>query len=165
MIIGIDPGAKGGLAVLTDDGGVVFAVGLPSLVGLVDELVNLRDTREKDDPLFCFMEQAKAFPGQGVVSMFNYGTGYGQLIGVLTALRIRYELVPPHVWTKEMLAGSHIPRSSETKTKKDKTRNIEAARRLFPDVDDVRKTKPHEGVVDALLIAEHGRRRRMGGPL
>lgn len=153
MIIGIDPGKTGGMACLTDDGKVCWTHEHCSTVAYLDELIIARDGC--DTSLFAFVERAQSFPGQGISSTFNYAQGYGEIIGCLIALRIRFELVPPAIWTKEILLGAKPP-----KGKKDKTRNIETARRLFPDEAEIRKNKPHLGIVDALLIAEYGRRRR-----
>ena len=62
------------------------------------------------------------------------------------------EVVSPTSWTKEMLRG--VPGDG-------KGRNILAAKRLFPDVD-LRKSDrarvDHDGICDALLICEFGRR-------
>ncbi len=160
MIVGIDTGKTGGIAQLMHNGEIVWATSMPSMQELVEELCILRDSSACG--LFVFLEKAQAFPGQGVVGMFNYGDHYGQLQGILIALRIPYELVPPQTWTKSMLSGTVAPRSAEKKIKKDKSRNIEAARRLFPTLEELRKAKPHTGIVDALLIAEYGRRKRMG---
>src|SRR3990167_9430112 len=38
----------------------------------------------------AILERAQAFPGQGVVSMFNIGRGFGMLEGILAALEIPY---------------------------------------------------------------------------
>lgn len=160
MIIGIDPGATtGGIAIMLDHGEVMMLWEMPSIVELVYEFTALK--AGADSSLFAYVEKAQAFPGQGVVSMFNYGLGYGQILGVLGALEIPYELIHPRVWSKEMLTGTSEPVQSK-KLKKDKSRNIEAARRLFPSLPELRAKKPDSGIVDALLIAEYGRRRRQG---
>ena len=62
-------------------------------------------------------------PGQGVVSMFNFGQNYGFIQGVLKAYNIPFELVPPAKWKKEFSVTS------------DKNTSIEVAKRLFPNVN------------------------------
>jgi hypothetical protein len=89
-------------------------------------------------------------PHQGVVSMFTFGTGWGQVRGICTGLGIPYQLVRPQEWQREMLAGQ--PKGSE----------YLVASRLWPLTDwrsSARAVKPHSGLVDAALIAEYCRRR------
>lgn len=98
---------------------------------------------------FCVVEHVNAMPGQGVTSCFSFGQNFGFILGLLTAFRIPYELVRPLKWKKEFSCTS------------DKNTSIEVAQRLFPGVD-LRRTpqcrKPHDGVAEALLLAEWGRR-------
>lgn len=123
-------------------------------------LKSFRDNPEHDS-IHVFLEKAQCMPGNGLVSMFNYGVHFGHLEGFLIALEIPYTLVSPHVWAKEMHEGaSHADRP------KDKSRQI--VKRLFPTLDITNPDNPrartaHEGIMDALLIAEYGRRRRSGG--
>ena len=62
--IGIDPGAKGGLAVIRD-GGITVA---PYEKSRYIELLS----RVPPDSVCC-LEHVHAMPGQGVTSMFNFG--------------------------------------------------------------------------------------------
>lgn len=157
MILGIDPGKSGAAILLSPDG----EIHPQSLCGLdsahafnhwlkYGSLWSLID--------FIYIEKAQAMPKNGAVSMFNYGQGFGEIIGIVTALQIPYELVPPAKWTKEMLAG--VPAGIEGKE-----RARIACERLFPEANLLatpRCKKPHEGLVDALLIAEWGRRKTYG---
>ncbi len=149
--MGIDTGAKGALAVLGGDSNLcefwlleeVFSGNKISF----DQVVKAYGVE------FVFIEKAHAFPGQGVVSMFNYGVSFGRVIGWVESLALSYELITPHKWQKVMHAGC------SGKTAKDKSK--QAAKRLFPK-EDFRASegcvKLHDGLIDALLIAEYGRR-------
>jgi crossover junction endodeoxyribonuclease RuvC len=100
---------------------------------------------------FCVVEHVNAMPGQGVTSCFSFGQNFGFILGLLTAFRIPYELVRPQKWKKEFSCTS------------DKNTSISVAQRLFPGVDLRRTpkcTKPHDGMAEALLMAEHARRLR-----
>jgi crossover junction endodeoxyribonuclease RuvC len=82
--------------------------------------------------------------------MFNFGTSFGWLQGMLDALGISYELVRPQKWKKEFSCTS------------DKNTSIAVAKRLFPGVDlrrTERCTKDHDGKAEALLMAEYCRRK------
>lgn len=144
-IIGIDPGKKGAIVIL--DGSNVILHQMPEDANTI---VNILSDYVSDSHVF--LEKSQAMPGQGVSSMFNYGTGFGTLLGILAALKIPHTLVHPKTWCKVMHAG--------TADAEAKVRSLEAARRLFPSVQFVRPrcTKPDEGYIDAILIAEYGRR-------
>lgn len=154
-ICGIDPGKKGALCMLEVTGGF--------------NMCKLREMPDNEQDLFhtlvdlcpgidhVFVEKAQVMPSkgraQGSVGMFNYGDGFGQIKGILAAMRIPYTLVPPRTWTKVMHAGCDVGDP--------KARSLEAVRRLFPNIE-LRRTDRcrnlDEGFIDALLIAEYGRR-------
>lgn len=140
--IGIDPGKDGALAVLYPDGSVYV---LPfDKAGYVSVLTGLHEGYVK-----AILEHVGAMPGQGSVSMFHFGENFGWLQGVLDTLMIPYELVRPQKWKKEFSCTS------------DKNTSIKVAKRLFPKTDLRRTPKckgPHDGICEALLMAEYGRR-------
>ena len=147
MIVGIDPGKGGGLAYIDPAGG---AAGRPMpMVGKEIDGHELATLLHNLNPAMVIVEKSQAMPGQGVTSMFNYGVGFGRLLGILEALGIPYRLVTPQAWKKVVLAG----------TAKDKDAAIQFCRRAFPRVSLTpgQKRKPHDGVADALCMAEYGR--------
>ena len=99
------------------------------------------------------LEKQQAMPGQGRVSMFRIGLGYGMWQGLLCALGLPYTLAHPKTWQKVMLSDVN-----KTDTKQ---AALLVAQRLYPDADfraTERCKKAHEGIVDALMMAEYGRR-------
>lgn len=48
------------------------------------------------------IERVHAWPGGGVAGMFRFGTTFGQILGVVQALELSYELVEPSKWKREM---------------------------------------------------------------
>ena len=101
-------------------------------------------------PMVCCVEKVGAMPGQGVVSMFNFGHNLGLIEGLLKAYGISYQMVPPQTWKKEFSLSS------------DKAKSIEVCQKLFPDVSLLateRSRKPNDGIAEALLMAEYARRR------
>ena len=145
-IVGIDPGKTGGIAVHRSEGGWV-AYPMP-LSGKELDLVGLAQLLGGLAPDVVVMEKVHAMPGQGVTSMFTFGQGYGAIMGIVAALRLRLELVTPQAWKKLILAGSL----------KDKDAATAYVRRAFPSIDFVlpRCRTPHLGMVDAVCIAEYG---------
>ena len=150
IYIGIDPGKNGGIAKINTDTGFVKTVTF-SEESLISELEGY--FMFDKSPLRCVLEKVNAMPGQGVVSMFNFGQNYGFIQGVLKAYGIPYELVTPQKWKKEFSCTS------------DKNTSIEVCKRLFPNVNlkaTERCKKDHDGIAEALLIAEYGRRHYNG---
>ena len=82
--------------------------------------------------------------------MFHFGKAAGFIEGVLCALGIPFQLIPPQRWKKEYSLGS------------DKQQSVDACRGLFPNVSLLpteRCRKPSDGMAEALLMAEYARRR------
>lgn len=145
IYIGIDPGKNGGIAVLGSD--YVFCA-----VYSDTELLNACRMLEGMN-VICCLERVHAMPKQGVSSTFNFGMNFGFIQGVLKAYEIPYELVTPQKWKKEFSCTS------------DKNTSIEVCKRLFPSVNlkaTERCKKDHDGMAEALLIAEYGRRHYNG---
>lgn len=157
VFIGIDPGKDGALAIL---GYRETPILVPfSETEYANQLRRL-DAAQRfvapfvsaDKPrveVFCVVEHVNAMPGQGVTSCFSFGQNFGFILGLLTAFRIPYELVRPQRWKKAFGCTS------------DKNTSIEVVQRMFPGVD-LRRTprcaKPHDGICEALLMAEYARR-------
>jgi hypothetical protein len=97
------------------------------------------------------IEKVTAFPNGSRASAFTFGDGYGMWKGICVGLGLRYELVKPKKWQREMLAGMQGGKDA----------SCIKAMELFPDVDlkkGPRTQKLHDGRADALLMAEYARR-------
>jgi hypothetical protein len=139
MIVGVDPGAKGAVC------GIDYETHEPEFCNIETFLDTTWDAEH------IFIEKAQAMPGQGTVSMFNYGVGFGRILQKAHSVGVPYTLVHPRTWTKVMWAGT----DSKLKPKQ---RSKQAAERLFPGV-----TFKGDGQIDAALIAEYGRRQLGNG--
>jgi crossover junction endodeoxyribonuclease RuvC len=146
-LVAIDPGLSGAIAIRV--GSTVTVQPLP-LAGKLLDLAELANIIRQAQPTLAIVEKVHAMPGQGVVSMFTFGHGYGAIQGILSTLGVPYELVTPQAWKGVILAG----------TTKDKNASIAYCRRAFPSVSLVpsRCRKPHDGMADALCLLEFGRR-------
>ena len=141
--IGIDPGKSGALALLTEDGQC-------TVVPFHESAYITILSAASGPSSVCCLEKVGAMPGQGVVSMFNFGHNLGYIEGLLQAFDISYQLVPPQTWKKEFCVTS------------DKNTSIEVCRKLFPHVcllPTARSRKPSDGMAEAMLMAEYARRR------
>ena len=145
-IAGIDPGKSGGIAFLSEAG--PLAEPMP-LCGKEIDGRYLAEWLKESAPDLVVVEKVGAMPGQGVTSMFTFGTGFGRVLGVIEALGLPYRLVTPQAWKKVVLAG----------TSRDKTAAVEFVNRAYPALNLApgRKRVPHDGMADAVCIAEYGR--------
>ena len=150
IYVGIDPGQKGGYAVIakTETGQAVFAYPWDDSFFAM-EMASLMQMKEHG--IVAAVEKVGARPGQGTVSMFNFGKSAGYIEGVLSALGIPYQLVPPNKWKKECsLIGQ------------DKQASIVTCRKLFPELDLKRTERcrtDSDGKAEATLLAEYARRK------
>ena len=147
---GIDPGKDGCLAILGyRDAPILVPFDEAEYADWLRRLT-LVARNDVGGRVSCVVEHVGAMPGQGVTSCFSFGQNFGFILGLLTAFCIPYELVRPQKWKKEFSCTS------------DKNTSIEVAQRMFPGVD-LRRTprcsKPHDGVCEAILMAEYCRRR------
>ena len=161
-IIGIDNGLDGGIVSLCPDGAVLRADVMPTVklgkrrqYDLVT-LADLFNYAAHHTRCAVFIEQSKPMPRvmKGVTGAWSSGYTFGIAIGMLAALRISYTVVRPQEWQRAMFAG--LPADATTKQK-----SVIVAQRLWPSVDwtrSERATKAHDGMTDAALIAEAGRR-------
>lgn len=149
IYIGIDPGKQGAVACINPDGSLVV-----DHTPVIDKEYDIHKmgmllikSKALSTQVFVVIERAQAMPKQGVVSMFEFGKGYGIWLALLTTFAFPYQIIHSRVWTKEMLAGS--PEIG-------KIRGIEVARRLFPTWNPALKKDLF--CADAILLAEFARR-------
>lgn len=147
IFIGIDPGKSGGIAVIK--GEQVRTMPYSDEM-LMKEMYFEKLCIDLRGGGICCLEKVGAMPGQGVTSMFNFGVSYGYIKGVLEAIGIPYQEIPPQRWKKEFGLNSS------------KAASVDVCRKLFPDVNLLatdRCRKPHDGMAEALLLAEYARRK------
>ncbi len=146
---GIDPGKKGSISIISPQRTVFKVIPTPMIKMKKKndyDIPAMLDILKKYPNSFVLIERAQAMPGQGVVSMFSIGYGYGVWIALLTALGIPFVEIHPRVWTNKLLKG--VPGEG-------KSRNYKAAKSLFPCW--VTKYKYEREYCDSLLLAEYGR--------
>lgn len=151
IYLGVDPGAKGGLAAIDENSKVLFAVPM-SRENLVNYIKKLHyDIIETNDGVIACVEKVGAMPGQGVTSMFSFGKSAGFIEGVLESFQIPYQLVPPQTWKK-----------SFSLLHKDKKASIETCKQLFPGVNLLpteRCRKESDGLAESILMALFAKRK------
>jgi crossover junction endodeoxyribonuclease RuvC len=161
LIIGIDIGAQGALALLDESG---------ALIG-VDDMPVLQDgpagRRAVNAPLLAaiifkshadhaFVEFVGARPGEGAVGAFAFGRSRGVIEGVLGAAGIACTFIAPAAWKRAV----GIPPGKDGA--KDAARS-EAIRR-WPNHAECFARIKDDGRAEAALIAVAGLARKGGAP-
>lgn len=181
LVLGIDPGFTGGLAIIDSKTlEVVEKCPMPMIevkkqksrkVRKTDpeygkqktktytgthKMVNLHKLNAKLERMseqvgVAYLEQVHARPAEGVSSSFRFGQGYGNLEAFLIAHGIKTVYVTPQAWTKKIHKG--VTSSIDAKGK-----SVIIVNRLYPKEEIILEgcKKPHEGLVDAILIARYG---------
>lgn len=155
MIIGVDVGKSGALALLNNDGSIVEIHDMP----VKEVMVGTKERSEVDavvlaEILFTWMRQfpevraiiehVSSMPSDGHVGAFRFGESYGILKGVFGAVGIPYDLIRPQAWKKEYgLLGS------------EKEMSRICVKMLYPEATEFQRKKD-DGRADAVLIARTG---------
>lgn len=148
MIVGIDPGTKGGLCLMTDRGEVVETI---SLTGLKEKEVAFALAKWDevcDTPPHVFIEKVGYIRGDGAGGSFTFGAVFGLLRGIVLGLGWNPHYVYPMVWQSALVCMSG-GNKNVTKGK---------AIELFPGYHAQRPRGIVHDIADSILIAEYGRR-------
>ena len=160
IYIGIDNGLTGGIVALSDHPG-------PPIAKIVMPTRGKKKGNEVDATavnawfhkisggyyggITVLLETPGKF-AKGVQAISSMWDSYGAIRGVLESRGIRHHRITPQSWQKTMLVGC----------KKGDTKPAAKARvaQLWPEeswLATLRCSKPHDGMIDAALIAEYGR--------
>jgi crossover junction endodeoxyribonuclease RuvC len=148
IIIGVDPGISGGIAIIRADGVPLLCEPLPIIrdgsLAWVDggRMQSILIDTLEGSPACALIERAQPMPKQGSASGFNYGVGFGSLLAIFQARGIPIELIAPSRWKGAMGLTSK------------KTLSLDKARLLYPSIDLPRAKD--EGRAEALLLAHYG---------
>ena len=154
LYVGIDPGLDGAVAVIDVKRSLISVQDTPTItvkkgkkqrrLYLESQMATILENVRASGHVVCVgLENIHAMPGQGTVSMFNMGVGFGLWLGLLAALRLPLRRIEPAKWKREMgiAVGS------------DKAQSIVRALQIFPLADQLLKRKKDDGRADALLLA------------
>lgn len=155
IILGIDLGKDGALAILYPDGRIEthpFKNNYPGVIRAIYEVV-------KRGNVVAAIEDLGAVYGSRASSTFSFGWSCGFMEGVLTTLGVKYVKVKPVVWQEAVTVPRVRPktrgfapsqRAKMNKAHKEaiKKESLRCACNAFP-MADIR----HDGVADAVNIA------------
>lgn len=160
IIIGIDPGKKGGWVALDcskgsspidwlaadhpDHGYVQKGRYLPKTM-----VEGIKEVLERGTVIGCVIEQQQARPMEGRSSSMTTGYGWGLWVGITAALSIPVVGVSGARWTRSMFSSS---------TAEGKGRAVELVGQRLPSLPLTwgRRRRPHDGLADAACLALYG---------
>ena len=145
IYIGIDPGAKGAMAVLSERHPPMLFAYHPEVY-----IQTLKTFKQEGEDCICCIEAVHSITGQGIASSFKFGQTYGWLLGVLDAIGIPYQPITPQKWKKEFGLNA------------DKAASVEVCKRLYPGICLLRtelSRKDDDGIAEALLMATYAKRK------
>lgn len=150
LIIGIDPGFSGAIALLNSDTWALEIHDMPILPGsnsktelnchMVGTLLSSDEPRS-----MAVLEKVWAFQGQGISSAFRFGDCYGALRMALIGHGHEFHNPTPNVWKKHFKLG------------KDKDGSRKLASERFPANADLFSRKKDDGRAEAALLALYGK--------
>ena len=160
----IDPGKNGYISAFDDEGGY-YSSSIP-LIGKIIDTHQLNEFLVKWKDAHFVIEDVHSIFGVSSKATFSFGFVCGIIEGLLVANNISFTRVQPKVWQKECWQGVPLQQkpssTGKTMVTDTKAMSLIAAKRLFPEIDfrdNPRCKNPHDGKVDATLIAEYCRRK------
>lgn len=157
--VGIDIGLNGGIAIFYPDGHIEKAK-MP-VIGKVIDTPSLVSIINIPEAVVVFEDLGIIF-GSSKKTAFSMGYQVGLLEGACTTLKLPYHKVKAKLWQKEMFQG--VPELIKSGKRDTKGMALVACQRIFPGYDltfTERAKKPHDGLVDAILIAEYAKRKNL----
>ena len=141
IIIGIDPGASGGVSWINSHSNEIYTEPCPKTNIEMAELI--RNIVKNDTiGVQAYLELVHAFPTDGRSSLFKFGTNYGKWQGILASFGIEPIFVTPQKWQKSY---GELP-----KIKKERKNEMKNIARKLSGLKVTLKT------ADAILIAIYG---------
>lgn len=177
VIVGIDPGKNGAIAVLRDNGAIevskiynkddTLRYSFIELMRKLDTLV-IKKTFDSRN-LKVYLELVNGVPSWGYKN-FGFGKTFGGMTHILAILKLPYEFVSAKKWSKKVhdskckklkrlnkdLTDKEKREIEKIRYKAKKDANRALAKRLFPKFGYLLDVKGNDGIADALLIMEYG---------
>lgn len=149
---GADPGKNGSFVIIDENQEVIFKAVMPiikSSKGKPEyDIQAIVKIFKKWQPTVTYIEKAMLIPVSGKHAFYGNGFINGGLQFMLTTLNLKYDIIMPQRWQKDIFAGM-----SQTDTKQ---ASVMYAKRMQPKVDwkaTERCKNEHDGLTDAFALA------------
>lgn len=165
--IGIDIGLNGAITIISSESKIKI-IKMP-LIGEDVDYHKLNEilyyyspiTQIKDNTTHIVFEKLGVIFGTSKSTAFSMGYQSGSMEMICIANEIPYTKVSAKVWQKEMFQGVDEIKKIGKTSRDTKKMALVACKRLYPDTKLTfgdRATKPHNGLIDSLLIANYNKR-------
>lgn len=155
VILGVDPGMEGGIAVRTDDELILFK--MPLWADSIDfEQVSIFLRPWARRIMKGYLELQSIRPMQA--GQFKIGRNFGNLEATIRMLDIPLNVIRPDVWSAAYDHGVTV-KGDKARYPLIKKARAKIAIRVYPGISFLaseKSTVPHSGLVDAALIADYG---------
>ncbi len=145
LIIGIDPGKGGGVAILEQKDNSYMSMKFPKELEDLSAMLETFIQRYNTKDIFVMIEHVHSFPTDSRPAAFSFGRNLGHWEGILSTYELEWSTVAPRTWQEHY----DIPVIKNKHERKNWLKDI--AKSLFPNV----KVTLH--VSDALLIANYAK--------
>jgi crossover junction endodeoxyribonuclease RuvC len=150
LIVGIDPGGSGAIAIIGERGEIHEVHDMPVIEIMVDKTKRKRisahgvaDVLKGLDIEMVVIEQVGGITGQSASAAFTFGHSCGLIQGVVIGLKLPVALLPSQRWKK----AAHLPA--------DKGAARLRAQQLWPEEAKLFARVKDDGRAEACLIARH----------
>jgi len=151
MILGIDPGFSGGLAVINHKGEWIDGMRMPIYHLQKREMIDTRELTKfwasalgASGSNTIVIESVHSMPKQGVASTFKFGRAAGSVEAWALTMPCEMAFVTPQKWKKDM------------GVKREKRSSLKLANDLFPEAGAVDwSVLRNDGIAEAALMAYH----------
>ena len=161
ILLGVDLGKSGGLCFINENQQISRKIPMPvikapkgKLEYNIQAIINVLECHKPD---FTYIEKAMIIPITGRIGVFSNGRGMGLFEGILSTLKLRYDIIQPQRWQKNIFAGMPY--------KDTKQASELFCRRMYPNenwLESDRCKNPHSGMMDACCIAVYNFRMNNG---
>tara|TARA_R100001443_G_scaffold5616_6_gene14376 strand:+ start:3741 stop:4283 length:543 start_codon:yes stop_codon:yes gene_type:complete len=163
MIVGVDNGLDGGLCAIAQfDGSLIDKIAMPCQQRSKKREIDIRKVHEWlvafNTPFVLAIEEplAHAKSSQAVRSM---AISFGKLLGMSECKGFETKRISVHKWQKTMLG--YVPKGKSKQAALDKAKELEPSENWLKNK---RCRTPHDGMIDAFLIAHYIRgKKRVDG--
>lgn len=167
IYVGIDVGKNGAIAAIVD--GKIQVKPMPKIKTELDyHELSITLSKLKDRDSHIVFEKLGVIFGSGKQVAWSMGEQSGAIEMSCICQGVAYTKVKAVDWQKQMFQGlDQITKPSTTGKKQvrdTKAMALMAVKRIFPDLKltfGERATKPHDGLIDAVLMAEYARRNNL----
>lgn len=167
IYVGIDIGKSGAIAAIVD--GKIHVKPMPKIKTELDyPEISATLTKLKNQNAHVVFEKLGLIYGSSKKTAWSMGEQSGAVEMSCICQGVPYTKVKAVDWQKQMFQGlDQITKPSKTGKKEvrdTKAMALVAIKRIFPDLKltfGERATKPHDGLIDAVLMAEYARRNNL----